>query len=389
MKTLLLGLAMSALTTGPSQAQTIKAAAPPPLIPFSGALTAPSGDPFVGLVSAIFSLYEESDGGVPLWVDIQMVQTDAAGGYLVLLGAATELPVDLFATSASLWLGVQPEGQAEQPRVRFLSVPYALKASDADTLGGRSLSEFVLHSGDYGDGEGGGSLPANAPTNGSGDDLAITSGDPNGWTDAGTVVRLDTTTDRVGIGTTTPSGVLDLGNATSGRALSWGGTAANYVNMFTAYSDSGLVLAAGIRGSTASDSYVSSYGSAMRRSAIRLNAFNNDGIQFFVDSASVVADGSPVTPTERMRIANSGNIGIGTTSPANDLHIQASVGATMKIENTSADGVELNLDADRTSENNFLARIIHEGTEFSRNTNAPVWYKGCADNTLATTEALA
>ena len=92
----------------------------------------------------------------------------------------------------------------------------------------------------------------------------------------------------------------------------------------------------------------------MRRSAIRLNAFNNDGIQFFVDSASVVADGSPVTPTERMRIANSGNIGIGTTSPANDLHIQASVGATMKIENTSADGVELNLDADRTSENNVL-----------------------------------
>ena len=36
-----------------------------------------------------------------------------------------------------------------------------------------------------------------------------------------------------------------------------------------------------------------------------------------------------------------------------------------------------------------LPRIIHEGTEFSRNTNAPVWYKGCADNTLATTEALA
>ena len=35
----------------------------------------------------------------------------------------------------------------------------------------------------------------------------------------------------------------------------------------------------------------------------------------------------------------------------------------------------------------YLARIIHEGTESSRETNAPVWYKGCADNTLATTEA--
>ena len=36
-----------------------------------------------------------------------------------------------------------------------------------------------------------------------------------------------------------------------------------------------------------------------------------------------------------------------------------------------------------------LARIIHEQTEFSRHTNAPVWYKGRATNTLATTEALA
>jgi hypothetical protein len=39
---------------------------------------------------------------------------------------------------------VRAEGQAEQPRVLLLSVPSALKAGDADTVGGKPLSAFVL-----------------------------------------------------------------------------------------------------------------------------------------------------------------------------------------------------------------------------------------------------
>jgi hypothetical protein len=39
---------------------------------------------------------------------------------------------------------VSGEGFAEQPRVMLLSVPYALKAADADTVGGKPLSAFVL-----------------------------------------------------------------------------------------------------------------------------------------------------------------------------------------------------------------------------------------------------
>ena len=35
-----------------------------------------------------------------------------------------------------------------------------------------------------------------------------------------------------------------------------------------------------------------------------------------------------------------------------------------------------------------LARIIHEEADYSRKTNAPVWYKGCAHRPFATTEAL-
>jgi len=153
MKKIAIGLAMCVSGIGASEAQTVGTAVPPPLIPFSGTMTDVSGAPLVGTVSTIFALYEEAAGGVPLWVDIQALQVDPTGGYLALLGAGTALPVSLFASNQALWLGVQPEGHGELPRTRFFSVPYALKAGDADTLGGRSVSEFVLFS-EFEDGEG-------------------------------------------------------------------------------------------------------------------------------------------------------------------------------------------------------------------------------------------
>src|SRR5208282_825488 len=57
---------------------------------------------------------------------------------------ATGLPADLFSQEEQRWLGVQAEGQPEQPRVLLVSVPYAFKAHEAETLGGRSVSDFVL-----------------------------------------------------------------------------------------------------------------------------------------------------------------------------------------------------------------------------------------------------
>jgi hypothetical protein len=41
---------------------------------------------------------------------------------------------------------VQAEGDKEQPRFMLLSVPYALKAGDADTVAGKVASDFVLSS---------------------------------------------------------------------------------------------------------------------------------------------------------------------------------------------------------------------------------------------------
>ena len=54
--------------------------------------------------------------------------------------------MDLFSSGEPRWIGVrvnQP-GEIEQPRVLLASVPYALKSVDAETLGGKPASAYLL-----------------------------------------------------------------------------------------------------------------------------------------------------------------------------------------------------------------------------------------------------
>jgi hypothetical protein len=106
----------------------------PRSVPFNGQLTAPKGDARMARVMLTFGLYTDQQGGTPLWTEQQLVTLDADGRYSVILGGMSTdgLPGDAFATAAPKWLGVQVEGEKEQPRFMLLSVPYALKAADAD-----------------------------------------------------------------------------------------------------------------------------------------------------------------------------------------------------------------------------------------------------------------
>jgi hypothetical protein len=129
-----------------SWAQQQTSAVVPHLVRFGGVLTDLSGKPLTGTVGVTFSLYTDRQGGAPLWLQTQNVVPDRSGHYSVQLGSTKPdgIPTDLFTSGEARWLGVQPEGQAEQPRVLLLSVPYALKAGDAETLGGLPASAFVL-----------------------------------------------------------------------------------------------------------------------------------------------------------------------------------------------------------------------------------------------------
>ena len=114
------------------------------LVKFSGGLSDQVGKPLTGVAGATFAIYRDQEGGPPLWQETQNVQLNSQGNYSVLLGATTGsgIPLEIFSLDEPRWLGVRvlgPESE-EQPRLLLVSVPYALKAADADTLGGKPLS---------------------------------------------------------------------------------------------------------------------------------------------------------------------------------------------------------------------------------------------------------
>ena len=133
-------IAVAQSTSGSESSGTV-----PQLVKFAGVLKDNLGHAKTGMVGMTFALYKEQYDGAPLWLETQNVEADSEGSYSVLLGSAkTEgMPADLFNTNEPRWLGVQVEGQAEQPRVLFVSVPYALRASDAATIGGLPPSAFM------------------------------------------------------------------------------------------------------------------------------------------------------------------------------------------------------------------------------------------------------
>ena len=118
----------------------------PRLIRFSGVAQDESHHPMTGVVGITFALYNDQAGGNSLWQETQNVQVKANGRYTALLGSASVegMPLELFSSGAAQWLGVRIEGQPEQARILLVSVPYALKAYEAETLSGRSASDFVL-----------------------------------------------------------------------------------------------------------------------------------------------------------------------------------------------------------------------------------------------------
>src|SRR5580704_7006855 len=118
----------------------------PNLVNFAGTLKDSRGHPIQSVTGVTFSLYAQEEGGVPLWLETQTVRADGKGNYTVQLGAtkAEGLPLALFTSSTARWLGVRINGGEEQPRTLLVAVPYALKAADAQTIGGLPPSAFVL-----------------------------------------------------------------------------------------------------------------------------------------------------------------------------------------------------------------------------------------------------
>jgi len=275
----------------------------PPFIQFSGVAGDVYGKPLTGVVGVTFYLYQEQQGGAPLWMETQNVQPDKTGHYSVLLGSTTSqgLPASIFTSGEAHWLGVQVQGQDEQPRVLLVSAPYALKAGDAETLGGKSLSAFVLN-----ETQATASSGSSAPTQtavGSNPKTSLKPGASptvggSGTTDyvakftnsttLGNSLIFDNGTN-VGIGTTSPAAPLHI---SGNRLLLTSGTTAEV--QFTGSASSARF------GEDATGSFFAS-------------DTNGKVVKFLTNNGTL---------NEWMRITSAGNVGIGTTTPAAKLEVK-------------------------------------------------------------------
>ncbi len=190
----------------------------PNLVKFSGVAKDVNGKSLTGVLGVTFSLYKDEQGGAALWMETQNVQVDAAGHYSASLGTEKSLPVELFSFGEARWLGVQISGQGEGKRVLLLSVPYALKAADAETVGGLPPSAFVLAAPPFGGNEAAAGASSTASTS-----IAPATVGGTGTTNFLPIWKTATTlgnsalfqtgtgaTSKVGIGNTTPAAALDV-----------------------------------------------------------------------------------------------------------------------------------------------------------------------------------
>src|ERR1035438_2440936 len=140
-------LCCAAAATAQQNQGTAAVTAVPRLVRFAGSFHPPVNQP-AGPVGATFAIYNQQEGGTPLWTEDQNVELDANGNYTALLGSAHNegVPVELFTAGEARWLQVKfyVPAEVDLPRVLLVSVPYALKAGDADTLGGKPASAYQM-----------------------------------------------------------------------------------------------------------------------------------------------------------------------------------------------------------------------------------------------------
>jgi hypothetical protein len=126
-------------------AKAVSTSSIPVIVKFSGNIRDFGGTIPSGYRGATFFLYKDQDGGMPLWMETQTVAIDFQGRFTVILGSTSSngIPLDVFASGDPRWVGLTLDDGQERPRVELASVPYAFKAANADTLGGKGSDEFV------------------------------------------------------------------------------------------------------------------------------------------------------------------------------------------------------------------------------------------------------
>jgi hypothetical protein len=335
------GVLTTVAWTAALQGQAVQqAASVPRLINVSGTFRPVDGQPPAPVETVRLAIYADESGGVPLWEETQTVRLSSDGRYQLLLGAtlADGVPLDVFASGDARWFGMRwaRPGEVEGPRVRITTVPYALRASDADTLGGKPASAYLLA-------PAGDTTSPGTTTTAATRASASATANPAGIINSGTVNQVAKYVNAsdvgpsaifesggfVGVNTTTPLDVVHSrftntnGGLTGYAVQNLGNTATSYSGMLFYDQNGALGQFQGFNNST--------HEYRINNIAQTSGVFNGS-INFMIGS------------TSRFFIGSNAAVGIGTSSPPNGLEVsnaltgaaQANIFATTFSPNASA-----------------------------------------------------
>jgi hypothetical protein len=340
-----LPLSTGAVAQTADVSQAVSAVVPvvPQQVRYTGSLVNRAGV----TVEAVFKIYATAEGGEPLWTETQQVAVGADGTYSVLLGAASQsgLPQGVFAAGQARWVGVTVDRGEEQSRSPLASVAYAMKAGDAESVGGLAAATLATKS-DLAKLSQTVATVVQAQPQFQPEVTPTGSGTPNYvplWTASGTLGNsgiYQAASGFVGIGTATPGGPLQLSTGAQGGANATMMLTQTNAGSGNYYADLGLYNSKGLIGnlSALGAGYPAGnlYGA---NDVVFLGGQQNAGTNLIMltntSGALKFGTGGYAIANERMRIGAAGGVSVGnsyvTTDPgAGNLIVSGKVGVGTK-----------------------------------------------------------
>jgi len=335
----------------------------PKLMSYQGRVTDSAGE-LIGRNAAVnravtFRLYSVSSGGTATYSETQTV-TISGGEFSVLIGNGTGLtglpgptspasPIRTLgdvinsATTSALYLGITvDDGNAAtvdteiSPRQQLVTGAYSMRSLMAETVASGAITSTMLGNNSVGTNQ----IAASSITSAKLGTSAVESG--NILAGAVTAAKIDTATvgvwtpsgnniyrnSNVGIGLTNPAAVLELA-ARAGASTPENNGLRVYNSNASASTGNHAIVAAAVNGSTAGSPFLSLDTTVTGWSIGADNT--NSGKLVFKNSKDFGLN-------PRMAIDLSGNVGIGTLSPAAKLHVD---GGSAVIQNTSSPSLKV------------------------------------------------